>query len=79
MGLSLRAGNAAAGLGHPRPGSVSPSGPVQRKGSQAWQPSPVAVWCFFPTITKQLCLLLSTAHHRRSFSTTQHANELGLY
>lgn len=47
-GPSLCAGDAASGLGHPRPGSVSPSAHVQRKGSQSWQPSPVAGWCFSP-------------------------------
>lgn len=65
-GLSPVCRQCCCRAGTPRPGSVSPAAHVQRKGSQAWQPSPV--WCFSPAITKQLRLLLSTAHHRSSFS-----------
>lgn len=55
------------GWNPPDLGSVTLSNPVQRKGAQAWQPSPQGLWCFTPAITKRLFLLLSTAPLREEF------------
>lgn len=73
-GPSLCAGDAAAGLGHLRPVSVSPSAHVQRK---VLSPGSLLQWLGGASpLPKQLCLLLSTAHHRRSFSTAQSLMDL---